>query len=355
MRSSEAQGGGLSATLPELRRYLEAAAVAVVGLVAATVAFTVLMDPMEEFGFAGTHPLNAFTPQAVQGYRVTGLDRYLGSIAEQDEAWVYLVGSSRVEFGFDTCGYDGLRKVVVFGLEAGQTRYAQNALLSGATTRKTLLLEMPGLEYDSATTSGFSHAPQPRLARKARAVFSFEAVKLSVHTLLKGVAALAAGGEAGPRCRAQENLTGRWLDPAARGRAEAQGKADLANVPLLAAEIRRTLAEAEATCFSTGIRHVIRWITLPPAFYYRESPDLTAQVEARRRVLRQALEADRPHKGACDIGAVEMGLDPSGGGRWSDRSLWSDDMHFLPVLGRQVLRRVLGEASARPAAGAGGA
>ena len=122
MRGSDPAGGG------GLRAYLRAlltSALIATGIIAG---FNLVMDPMGEFGISGTHRLNAVVPMEVHQFRMGAVDRYLSTVID-GRADRYLIGSSRVEYGFDLCEQPDIRRIALFSFDMSDARHEYSSLV----------------------------------------------------------------------------------------------------------------------------------------------------------------------------------------------------------------------------------
>ncbi|WP_372022680.1 hypothetical protein P7L70_04715 (plasmid) [Tistrella mobilis] len=331
MRGSEPAGGG------GLRSYLRAlltSALIATGFIAA---FNLAMDPMGEFGISGTHRLNAVVPTKVHEFRMGAVDRYLSTVID-GRADRYLIGSSRVEYGFDLCDRPDIRRIALFSFGMADARHVQARLLAAADRPLTLIMEMPGIQINAARRAQYETAPPSQAVRKLTALWSFDAVRLSMHMLHRNLTARTSTDPATARCRPMPQWVEEGQPPLPPAAREIRALSAISDTEEYDRMFRSTLADAGRVCARTGIRHRIRWLVLPISFDQATLPATRRMSEVQRMQMQMALDALRRDIAFCDITLVTAGSD---GGDWENPARWLDPNHFSPTLGDPLLATVL--------------
>ena len=302
--------------------------------VMAVVALNVLVDPLGLLGIR--HAIWSDRIMAKWGTATRRLveDVYLASI--DNDASIYLVGSSRYQLGFNVCGLPDIRKVAIPAADLSDIVHAQDTLLRAARDPKTLVLEVNGARLPAHPFTGPSAL---QLAvQKARLLFSYDVTRASFGYL-------TAGGHtsleaAAPDCAANNNpLPDRSTS---RRLTIIDGAKALENTARYdRAWFRQALLDAERICHEQGVRHKIRWLMLPMT-WEEENPVMAKTIMQWRQAIAAALAGPRPYRGACDIAIVDYAPAPDTpqGRAWRDRSRWRDYIHFGAGLGDTGLRAV---------------
>jgi hypothetical protein len=327
MRGSEPAGGG------GLRSYLRAlltSALIATGFIAA---FNLAMDPMGEFGISGTHRLNAVVPTKVHEFRMGAVDRYLSTVID-GRADRYLIGSSRVEYGFDLCEQPDIRRIALFSFDMSDARHIQARLLSTADRPLRLIMEMAGMGINPIRRVQYDSPPPSLVIRKLGALFSYEALRLSIDTLRRNLTARSPTDPAVARCRPSPQWIEENQTEITIAQRETRAQVAVRNADDYDRLFRTALAEADRICARTGIRHRIRWLVAPPSFDQAELPATGPMSILQRARMQSALHDRRPEAAFCDIALVTAGFDDD---RWRNRANWLDPNHFSPALGAPVL------------------
>lgn len=310
------------------RRYLLGLLLALAALVVVA-AFNLIVDPLGLFGAARRHAFNRSTPMSVMYWLAESRDTsFYQRIVADPAVDTVLIGTSRTDLGFDTCGLP-IGRVVGYGWGAREFGEVTLAALAGRTRAATLLIEV-AIDNDPA-------APPPRssVSRWLYAAWSPLVTRLTWDTLVESVRHQGQPAN----CR----RAGHYVPPAQRFRAGHDGLAGALAMPG-STGYRRSLARLSATvraadriCGESGLRHRLVLFSLPLS--HRRTVRLDRLSRRVAADVRQVLDA-RPSR-HCEMSLADFSLSAPGGDAWQDPTAWWNESHFSPRLGNAALPALL--------------
>jgi hypothetical protein len=323
-----------------------------IGLIAGVVlllsvaGFNVVVDPTGEFGLSGRFAFNRAPPPEVIAFGREGRNpAYLRRAIRESDATHFMIGTSRTERGFDTCGRPEVLGLSGSSWDLPEFRQVQDMVLAGRSRPVTLLMEV-GLPttlapvIDDPIPAAISVALSPRTTLQALKTVSYSLSGRPVPSTYVP-------------CRTPPTPP-RWERAAINARYSAN---QLVLTPeALGRQERSLLAIADAAdriCRRDRLRHTVIFYALPST--PPGSPTASqAQFFNRNSVRLAGVFARRPAApGGCDVRFLNMSDDPPGGpagqALWSSRANWLDYSHFSHRLGATALERLLSQDEAASA------
>jgi hypothetical protein len=315
-----------------------------VTVIAAIFLLNVVIDPVGEIGLVKPNRLNRLTPNSVartiREAQDVSVYRHVIATTRAD---TFLIGTSREARGFDLCRQPDIVRIASSGWTIREIAAAQALVLGTRTAPARILVEL-GAANDLGNSRGRNEFAN------LHAALAPTTTLMSLRTLTANLSLPEDVGAGDAFCRPLTYGPTDWR--MARRTFESlpmfdDGPAARRTGGLL---LLRMMADADAICAKTGLRHRVVFFALPSALVAPLTRRFVAKMhDAEERTASIVTEA--ASGAACDFSYLNLSASPPGSGEqnksWREQTNWTDYNHFSPMLGAIALRTLLKHAHAK--------